>query len=195
MIAIEDLSALVLCGGQGSRFGFMDKPLVPYHGALGPLPMVDYVVARLPQTTEVLISANRNINEYSNRGRVVQDSEASLPEQGPLVGIYAGLNACQTHWLLVCPGDMPLLPTAWYEPLLHHPAEETTTRVLHDGVRLQPLLCLVAKDNAASLRQYIESGKYSVKDWHRFMEASFVHSGEDASAFANVNSEKELHEL
>ena len=67
MIAIEDLSALVLCGGQGSRFGFMDKPLVPYHGALGPLPMVDYVVERLPQTTEVLISANRNINEIIER--------------------------------------------------------------------------------------------------------------------------------
>jgi molybdopterin-guanine dinucleotide biosynthesis protein A len=157
--------------------------------------MVDYVVARLPQTTEVLISANRTIDEYSQRGRVVQDSAASLQKQGPLVGIYAGLNACQTRWLLVCPGDMPILPIAWYEPLLHHAAEQTTTRVLHDGVRLQPLLCLVAKDNAAPLRQYIESGKYSVKGWHRLMGASVVYSGEDVSAFANVNSETELQNL
>ena len=100
---INEISALVLCGGEGRRFGGADKPLAVFNGDLGTRPMVDYVIHRLPENSRVFISANRNFDQYALRGRVVLDEETALSQRGPLVGIYAGMLACPTPWLLVCP--------------------------------------------------------------------------------------------
>ena len=195
MIPPEDISALVLCGGKGRRFGYVDKPLVPFSAKLGYQPMVDYVIARLPNTAETLISANRNVEQYARRGRVIRDSDTGLSEEGPLVGIYAGLQACQTPWLLICPGDMTVLPNRWYEPLLQPSAKDSVPRVLHDGQRLQSLLCLVPRNLVTELGSYIRGGGYAVKGWHAACQASVVDSDEGPSAFINVNSEEELRAL
>jgi molybdopterin-guanine dinucleotide biosynthesis protein A len=195
MIALDDISSLVLCGGQGRRFAHRDKPLVPYAGDLGLRPMVDYVIHRLPPTAELLISANRNIEDYAQRGKVIQDVESGLTTQGPLVGIYAGLIACSTPWLLVCPGDMPLLPFKWYQPLLEQVEGRHRARVLHDGERLQSLLCLVPRSLAEDLGSFIRSGDYAVRDWHARSGATECPANEDPKAFVNINSEADLDNL
>ena len=210
MIAFDDISSLVLCGGQGRRFAHRDKPLVPYAGDLGLRPMVDYVIDRLPPTAELLISANRSIEDYAQRGKVIKDLESGLNLQGPLVGIYAGLITCSTPWLLVCPGDMPVLPRQWYQPLLGEalPGEallgeallgevegKHLSRVLHDGERLQSLLCLVPKHMAKHLGSFIRSGGFAVKDWHTLAEATVCPAIDDAEAFVNINSEADLDRL
>ena len=195
MIALDDISSLVLCGGQGRRFAHRDKPLVPYAGELGLRPMVDYVIHRLPPTAELLISANRNIEDYAQRGKVIQDVESGLTTQGPLVGIYAGLIACSTPWLLVCPGDMPLLPFKWYQPLLEQVEGRHRARVLHDGERLQSLLCLVPRSLAEDLGSFIRSGGYAVRDWHSRSSATECPTNENPEAFVNINSEVDLDNL
>lgn len=195
MIALDDISSLVLCGGQGRRFAHRDKPLVPYAGELGLRPMVDYVIHRLPPTAELLISANRNIEDYAQRGKVIQDVESGLTTQGPLVGIYAGLIACSTPWLLVCPGDMPLLPFKWYQPLLEQVEGRHRARVLHDGERLQSLLCLVPRSLAEDLGSFIRSGGYAVRDWHTRSSATECPTNENPEAFVNINSEVDLDNL
>ena len=195
MIALDDISSLVLCGGQGRRFAHRDKPLVPYAGDLGLRPMVDYVIHRLPPTAELLISANRNIEDYAQRGKVIQDVESGLTTQGPLVGIYAGLIACSTPWLLVCPGDMPLLPFKWYQPLLEQVEGRHRARVLHDGERLQSLLCLVPRSLAEDLGSFIRSGGYAVRDWHSRSSATECPTNENPEAFVNINSEVDLDNL
>ncbi len=193
VIALDDISSLVLCGGKGQRFGNKDKPLVLFDGDLGPLPMVDYAIDRLPITLELLISANRNIEQYLMRGKVIQDSDCGLIGNGPLIGIYAGLIACNAPWLLVCPGDMPVLPKDWYEPLLKEVTGEPRSRVLHDGERLQSLLCLLPKTLARDLGAFLRSGGYAVRDWHSDAEAVIVSSKSATKGFININSEADLH--
>ena len=193
VIALNDISSLVLCGGKGQRFGSKDKPLVPFDGDLGPLPMVDYAIDRLPITLELLISANRNIEQYLKRGKVIQDSDCGLIGHGPLIGIYAGLIACKAPWLLVCPGDMPVLPKGWYKPLLKEITGEPRSRVLHDGERLQSLLCLLPKTLAWDLGAFLRSGGYAVRDWHSDADALIVSSKSDPGGFININSEADLH--
>ncbi|MEC8144657.1 MAG: molybdenum cofactor guanylyltransferase [Pseudomonadota bacterium] len=193
MIALDEISSLILCGGKGERFGNKDKPLVPFDGDLGSLPMVDYAIDRLPITLELLISANRNIEQYLLRGKVIQDSDCNLLGQGPLIGIYAGLITCNAPWLLVCPGDMPVLPKEWNAPLLGEDRGEARSRVLHDGERLQSLLCLIPKSLAQDLGAFIRSGGYTVKDWHSAANAAIVPSKANAEAFVNINSEADMH--
>ena len=195
VIALDEISSLVLCGGQGRRFAHRDKPLVPYAGNLGLRPMVDYVIDRLPPTAELLISANRNIEDYAQRGKVIQDLESGLTMQGPLVGIYAALIACPSPWLLVCPGDMPVLPNNWYQPLLEQVEGKYRSRVLHDGERLQPLLCLVPRSLTEDLGFFIRSGGCAVRDWHTRTEAIEYLANEDREAFVNINSEADLDNL
>ncbi len=86
--------------------GGLDKGLVCYRGK----PLVDWVIGCLrPQVDELLISANRNLGEYSSRGyRVVPDS---LPDfQGPLAGVLACWGVAQNEWMLSVPCDVPRLP-------------------------------------------------------------------------------------
>ena len=192
MIALDEISSLILCGGKGERFGNEDKPLVPFDGDLGSLPMVDYAIDRLPITLELLISANRNIEQYLLRGKVIKDSDCNLLGQGPLIGIYAGLISCNAPWLLVCPGDMPVLPKEWYAPLLREVRGEARSRVLHDGERLQSLLCLIPKSLAQDLGAFIRSGGYAVKDWHSAANAAIVPSIDNPEAVVNINSEADL---
>ena len=193
LIPAGDISSLVLCGGKGERFGNKDKPLVLFDGELGPLPMVDYAINRLPVTSELLISANRNIGQYLKRGKVIQDSDFGLIGHGPLIGIYAGLIACNAPWLLVCPGDMPLLPEDWYKPLLREDSGEPRSRVLHDGERLQSLLCLLPKTLAQDLGAFVRSGSYAVRAWHSAAQAVIVPSEGRPGGFININSEADLH--
>ncbi|MFP6815599.1 MAG: NTP transferase domain-containing protein, partial [Pseudomonadales bacterium] len=62
------ITAIVLCGGRGSRMGGRDKPLLEYRDR----PIVAHVVDPLTgSVVSVLISANRNEQRYRRYGTVV----------------------------------------------------------------------------------------------------------------------------
>ena len=182
----ENLSCLILCGGEARRMGGVDKPLVIYEGK----PMVDHVLASIPRVAEVLISANRNLEAYATRGRVVTDSSVDIDGSGPLVGIYAGLLACTTPWLLVAPGDTPRLPRHWGEKMIDASMGAHNV-VAHDGERQQHLHLLLRKDVAADLQYYLVNGYHEVYRWLEMLspvQANFS----NPRAFVNVNSESDL---
>ena len=160
--------------------------------------MVDHVLASLPENLPRLISANTCIEDYVTRGQVVGDADLNNAE-GPLLGIYSAMHLVTSPWVLVCPGDMPLLPTNWYAPLLEQATEADRPWVLHDGSRLQPLLCLIPTGFAEDLYSYLEGGNRSVHQWHSRVRAKEVLvSGADADAaraFTNINTQRELERL
>ena len=69
MIRRDEMTGIVLAGGQGRRMGGVDKGLV----LLDSRPMVAHVLERLrPQVAEILINANQNAERYAAFGdRVV----------------------------------------------------------------------------------------------------------------------------
>ena len=84
MIALDEISSLILCGGVNAS-ATKTNPGAPFDGDLGSLPMVDYAIDRLPITLELLISANRNIEQYLLRGKVIQDSTVIFWGKAPLL--------------------------------------------------------------------------------------------------------------
>ncbi len=83
------VTALVLCGGRGSRMGGVDKPLEHFQGR----PLVAHVLGRIaPQVQgRVIISANRHAEVYAGFGYpVLADGLSDF--QGPLAGLLAGLT-------------------------------------------------------------------------------------------------------
>jgi molybdopterin-guanine dinucleotide biosynthesis protein A len=107
------------------------------------------------------------------------------------------MHLASSPWILVCPGDMPLLSKNWYTPLLEQAAEADSPCVLHDGARLQPLLCLIPTGFAEDLRRYLEGGNRSVHQWHSHISAREVLvSGVDAAReFTNINTQQALERL
>jgi molybdenum cofactor guanylyltransferase len=191
--ARDALTGLILAGGRGERLGGVDKGLQPWRG----LPLVDHALARLaPQVRKVMISANRNMALYATRAaRVLPDASDDFP--GPLAGILAGLRAASTPWLAVVPCDSPLLPLDLFERLARGLRDAQGAVVQHDhgadGLRLEPVCCLLSTALADDLARYLAEGGRKVQGWvARHATPVLFDQPDDASAFANVNTPVDL---
>ena len=68
---------------------------------------------------------------------------------------------------------------------------EPDSVVVHDGTRLQPLLCLIRTSCADHLQAYLQSGEFSVHKWHASLRCITI-SYKDTGEFLNINTLAEL---
>jgi molybdopterin-guanine dinucleotide biosynthesis protein A len=184
----SEITGLVLAGGRGKRMGGADKGLVPLLGK----PLIAYVIERLaPQVSRVLISANRNPDQYrAFAADVLADDSDLEPYAGPLAGLRAGLTACPTRWLAVAPCDTPRLPLDLVQRLAQSMgAARVAVAVTATGV--QPLCCLIDRSLAPDLETALAQGERKVGAWLDRVGAVAVPFAE-AQAFANINSAEQL---
>ncbi|MDX5379254.1 MAG: molybdenum cofactor guanylyltransferase [Halomonas sp.] len=183
---LTDVTGLILAGGQGSRMGGRDKGLE----RLGGVALVDHVRARLAgNVAEVLISANRHLECYRTLvDHVVTDTEGGF--QGPLMGIYSGLCAATTPWVLVVPCDTPLLPhdlvTRMAAGIGHH-----RIAVAHDGERWHPVVMLLERALAGDLFTALAAGERKVGRWIERHAWTCVDFSDCPGAFGNLNTEED----
>ena len=186
------ITGLLLAGGQGSRMGGADKGLLELQGES----LAAHALRRLrPQVGELLISANRNLDEYARLGaRVLPDAQPG-DFAGPLAGMAAGLRACTTPWLLSVPCDGPWLPPDLAQRLGEAAlAAGRDAAIAVAGGRRQPVHALLRSDLLESLLEFLRGDGRKVEDWLRtvgFAEAVF----EDPRAFDNINLPQQLEAL
>ena len=195
MITSEQITGLILAGGRGSRMGGVDKGLQNHHG----MPLALHALLRLqPQVGSVIINANRNLGAYDSMGVPVwPDPVADFP--GPLAGWLAGLEHCDTPYLLTVPCDTPDFPLDLAERLARalasDDAEIAMAATLEDGVlRTQPVFCLLRSTLLESLVAYLHRGERKIDRWtatHRCVTVPF----DDPLAFFNANTPDELQQL
>lgn len=192
--------------------GGLDKGLQPFLGRR----LIDHAVDRLrPQVKSLLIVANRHKEIYADLGYpVVDDKVAGLVDdltqsptarpsspsfQGPMVGLLAGLVACETQWLVTAPCDSPLFPCNLVESLVAAASQQEATLAVaaiqgEDGVELQPVFCLAHITMHRSLRRSLETGQRRLADWlieQRAAQVLFDRSDD----FVNINTAKDLDDL
>ncbi|MBX3642571.1 MAG: molybdenum cofactor guanylyltransferase MobA [Rubrivivax sp.] len=191
----HDITGLVLAGGRGSRMGGVDKGLQPHRG----MPLAQHALLRLgAQVGELMINANRNLGAYESMGVPVwPDASADYP--GPLAGLLAGLERCQTPYLVSVPCDTPDFPedlvAKLAQALVAHDADIAMAAILEDGrLRTQPVFCLLKSGLVESLVAYLHSGERKIDRWtaqHRCVPVRF----DEAAAFFNANTPAELQQL
>lgn len=195
MIARADITGLVLAGGRGSRMGGADKGLQGYHG----MPLAMHALLRLaPQVGAVMINANRNLAAYESFGAPVF-ADASGDFAGPLAGFVAGLEQCETPYLVTVPCDSPLFPLDLVErlatALANADAEVALAAAPEAGeMRAQPVFCLMKASLLESLVRFTQAGGRKIDRWtaqHACVEVAF----DDARAFVNANTLAELQAL
>lgn len=186
------ITALILAGGRGSRMGSVDKGLQLFKG----MPMVAHVLERIsPQVDEVIINANRSIDQYAAFGhRVVPDTIDGFA--GPLAGLHVGLMQATTPLLVTAPCDSPFLPLDLVTRL--HTAMElgnVDLAVAKTYDQAHPVFCLVKRDLEPHLREFLASGQRKIDKWYATLRVVEVQFDDQESAFANINTEVELREL
>ena len=199
LIPTEHITGLVLAGGRGSRMGGIDKGLQSHLG----MPLALHSLLRLgPQVGHSMLNANRNLGAYDAMGvpvwpdALVGGSEAY---PGPLAGFLAGLEHCETPYLVTVPCDTPNFPldlvARLAQALVVQDAELAIAATLEDGkVQPQPVFCLMQATLIESLVAFTHSGQRKIDRWtsqHRCATVVF----DDADAFFNANTLAELQQL
>jgi molybdopterin-guanine dinucleotide biosynthesis protein A len=188
----KDITAIILAGGEGSRFENNDKGLIQWRGK----PLVEHVIDRiLPQVSKIIISCNRNQSYYSSLGHpICEDSLAGY--QGPLAGIQSALALVKTPLALVCPCDTPLIPNQLAEKLYSSlSGDQLELCYADDGERHQYLMALMKADVLVSLNKYLEAGNRSVKGWIKELNHCSAGFSEQSHTFSNVNTVSDLDQL
>jgi molybdopterin-guanine dinucleotide biosynthesis protein A len=189
------VTGLVLAGGRGSRMGGVDKGLQNHLG----MPLALHAVLRLqPQVCRVMVNANRNLAAYESMGVPVWPDP--MPDHpGPLVGMLAGLEQCDTPFLVTVPCDTPAFPTDLVErlgaALLADNAEIAMAAAIEDGTaRTQPVFCLLRSELLESLADALRDGERKIDRWTARHRTAVV-TWPDAEPFFNVNTADELRQL
>lgn len=183
---MDEITGLILAGGEGRRVGGADKGLLDYQGK----PLVAHVIARFaPQVDRLLISANRNLSAYRAYGYPVV-CDASAERNGPLAGIAAGLSVCETPWLAVVPCDCPTLPADLVERLRAGAgAAPLAIAATRDGT--QPTFLLCRRELLPAVEVRLAAGERRLMAWCREQGAVEV-DFPDAAAFRNLNTLDDL---
>ncbi|MFC0135085.1 molybdenum cofactor guanylyltransferase [Massilia eurypsychrophila] len=192
----EQISALILAGGRGSRMGHVDKGLQPFQGAT----MVAHVLERLaPQVGAIAINANQNLARYEAFGVPVWPDETT-GFAGPLAGLEAGMRHCATPYMVTAPCDSPFLPRDLAARLFHalqsQRADVALAVTQEVGMRKQPhpVFCLVKTRLLQVLSSYLAEGGRKMDGWYADLKVAEVQF-DDNDAFRNINTLDELHSL
>jgi molybdopterin-guanine dinucleotide biosynthesis protein A len=195
----QDITGLVLAGGRGSRMGGVDKGLQNFQG----LPLALHAVMRLgPQVGALMVNANRNLAAYESMGVPVwPDATTDFP--GPLAGFLAGLERCETPYLVTVPCDSPRFPLDLVSRLAGALVAQDADLALAvtpgaDGaLQPHPVFCLMKASLMESLVQFMAQGQRRIDRWtgqQRGVSVCFDRAG-DADGFFNANTPEELHRL
>jgi molybdopterin-guanine dinucleotide biosynthesis protein A len=187
-----EVTGLILAGGQGSRMGGVDKGLQPFRGR----PMVAHALERLaPQVDEILVNANRNVEEYARLGsRVIADEIAGFA--GPLAGFERGLAHASGALVATVPCDSPFLPADLVSRLRAAlEGAHADLAVAKTGAQAHPVFCLMRRSVHASLTQFLASGQRKIDRWYSALALVEVAFDDEADAFLNINTREELAQL
>lgn len=208
MIPKNDITGVILAGGRGSRMGGADKGLQNFRG----VPLALFTMLRLaPQVGAVMVNANRNLAAYESFGVPVWP-DALADFAGPLAGFLAGLEQCETDYLVTVPCDTPLFPqdlvARLAEALEREDADIAVAAAPEEDpgsgsgtgsqVRPQPVFTLLRRELMESLVTFTHGGGRKIDAWtaqHKTVLVPFDQAGDEPSAFFNANTLAELHRL
>lgn len=187
---------IILAGGKGTRMDGKDKGLVEYQST----PLIKSVIEKVkPQVSNIIISANRNIDQYKKFGYPVVTDSALNPKkniyQGPLAGIAAALPLCTSEWVFIIACDMPLISDTIVSRLENNSKissenNKKTIAIAEMNKKFQ-LAMLLNKNLLSSIQLSLKNNQLKLMQWvksNKIQSVSF--STEDE--FRNFNYFKDL---
>jgi len=149
--ALAQASAVILAGGKSSRMG-RPKALLPFDGQ----PLIVHIVRRLRRLfAEIVVVAAPDQELPLLPARIVHDE---LPHQGPVGGIYYGLESTTTDLGFACSCDVPFLNLPLVSYLLSAASNHDVV-VPYWEDRFQPLHAVYRRSVLPLLKRQLQEGK------------------------------------
>ncbi len=133
---------LILAGGQSTRMGGRHKGSLTYRDET----FTHHLVRELKRGVScVRLSYGQEVKDEGIECPVVMDI---YPGCGPIGGIYAGLRACESEWMLAAACDMPLMKIEMYCCLMDMLGRKGEEILAYDGAvpvtgsRIHPLAAI-----------------------------------------------------
>jgi len=188
-ISKNEITAVILAGGQASRMDGEDKGLIVFRE----LPLISHVInITKPKVSQILISANRNFEEYANFGKVISDDLEGY--QGPLAGISKALKVCSTPYLLVLPCDSPLIDTALIDSLIEKmEISNVDICVAHDGSIMHATFALMQTKLEKSLEEFLGEGGRKMALWYRQQSLERIDVSSHLEVLTNINRPEDFN--
>ncbi|CAB5496182.1 Molybdenum cofactor guanylyltransferase (EC [Bathymodiolus thermophilus thioautotrophic gill symbiont] len=188
MIDKSNLTAVILAGGRSSRMNGEDKGLILLNGK----PMIAYVATVVKEKAgHLFISANRNIEQYQEYGKVITDALDDF--QGPLAGILQALQSANTDYLLIFPCDAPLLNKVAVDQLLNSMRQDMDIGVADDGIRMHPTMMIVKTKLAQNLVDFLASGQRKLGLWVEQNNFLKINLSAYPEIFTNLNTPEDFN--
>ncbi|MCH9808322.1 MAG: molybdenum cofactor guanylyltransferase MobA [Alphaproteobacteria bacterium] len=202
-ISNENITGVLLAGGQSRRMGGGDKGLLEIAGR----PMLAHVLERfVPQVHHVILNANGDAERFAAFGLPVV-ADTITGNVGPLAGVLAGMrwsldNAVDATHIATASTDAPLLP----DDLVASLAKALNGRkeriaLAASGGHKHPVIGLWPVDLADDLEAALKDGVRKVLHWTD-RHGTFVHefafreiSGRKIDPFFNANTPEEFEEV
>jgi molybdopterin-guanine dinucleotide biosynthesis protein A len=155
----SEVTGIILSGGKGSRLG-AEKGLAIYGGK----PLASYSIAALmPLCGEILLSANNELESYSQFGlKIIQDEIKGI---GPMGGLLACLKQSQTRYNLVLSCDIPFIEMELLAYLLSQIENSQVAAPVHGEGFLEPLCAFYNTNVISHLEECVRSGNYKLIDF------------------------------
>ncbi|NOX09984.1 MAG: molybdenum cofactor guanylyltransferase [Gammaproteobacteria bacterium] len=178
-------TAIILAGGQANRMAGINKGLIEINGKS----CIQYIINVLtPQTSSILINANKNRSDYQHYGYpVIKDNQQGY--LGPLAGIETALTHATHPLILTLPCDAPLIRPELITRLLEAMTNnKCDVCIAHDGKHLQPVFTLLRKSQLTSLHEFIKNGGRKTRTWLLSLNHCLVDYSDHPEQFFNMNS-------
>lgn len=195
----QNISALILAGGESRRMGHSDKSFVQ----LKEKPLLDHVIDRIQaQTKYLLISTNSNTEAYRAYGYpLIKDKHC--PPRGPLEGLLAGMRYIRgsphikSEWILSCPVDYPLIPLYLTQRLMQTLNKTPVDACYAESQGQGHYLCALWSTHLHDkLNAHLNKGQYSTRSFLKSIRSKAVTIElETQASFSNINSEDDLRDL
>jgi molybdenum cofactor guanylyltransferase len=184
--AREDVSAVLLAGGESRRMG-TDKATILFHGE--PLWQVQLEILRKLRPAEIFVSAR---TDPSWRPADVQFIEDVPPSRGPLSGIAASLAKIGTAHLLALAIDMPFMTENYLRSLCDAiaPARGVVAKINN---RAEPLAAVYPREAEIDFCTGLAGSDFSLQNIVRHLVTSgklreISVMEEERRLFRNVNN-------
>lgn len=179
-----DITLGILAGGRGSRLGGVEKAWLERDGIPQVIRWRDRFAA---ETNGVLVSANRDHDRFTAHGlRTVADRFA---DAGPMAGLDALANACNTPWLFTLPVDLHGVNDCLLRTLVSMRGRDGACAIDDDG--LQPLVALwLTESLRRATTDAFDSGKFAIRALHATLDMTAVSF--DGVRFGNLNTPEDL---
>lgn len=187
-LGFNDITVIILAGGQGKRLGNRNKGLLE----LNSTQLIELCISKLQKFhNKILISANSDVKSYETyQLPIVKDQYDSF--QGPLSGILSCRPYVSTPLTLVVPVDSPRFPSDYSSKMLASYQEQTDICVAFDGIRQQNLFLLFKTALFNDMEDYFNQGQRSVRHWLQRHKCTIVDFSDSENCFFNINTPEDL---